>query len=120
MNYTGNPEDPIFKGPKGGHLSRSTFQRLLQTRLASAVTAYIPNSATIQIAAYTGISFRKGGITALTRAAAAHRLLMSQVADFADHKDIQTTRRYDEPTAVDRAGFSKIIGQAIADYVNQN
>ena len=45
-------------------------------------------------------------------------LLMSQVADFADHRDIHTTRRYDEPSAKDRADYSNIIEQAIVDYVS--
>eukprot|EP01050_Picozoa_sp_SAG11_P019410 SAG11_NODE_3086_length_2703_cov_3.373272_2_plen_106_part_00 len=45
---------------------------------------------------YIGISFRKGGITALSRAATAAKLNTNHVADFADHRSIETTRGYDE------------------------
>ena len=57
-----------------------------------------------------------GGITALTKAAVKNKILMNHVADFADHKDIHTTRGYDEHSAPQRASFSDIIGQSIAEY----
>ena len=57
---------------------------------------------------------RESGITELTRSAARYKVLMSQVADFADHKDIATSRGYDQATINTRAALSNIIGQTIA------
>ena len=111
-NYTGNPSDPIFSSTRGGPLPRAQFQLRLQQRLTAAMRRFLP-AVTFNVKNYTGISFRKSGITALSRAAAANRLLMHHVADFADHQDIQTSRRYDEATLASRATFSDIIGAAL-------
>ena len=113
LNYNGDPAAPLFSGPRGGPLTRATYQSQLQTRLSLAMHRFIPGTA-FDVRHYTGISFRKGGITALSRAAAANRLLMHHVADFADHRDISTTRRYDEETIASRAGFSGMIGEVLS------
>jgi len=112
-NYSGDPDTPIFNGPNGSTLTRATYQRRLQLRLGAAVRDYL-DIVDFNVKHYTGISFRKGGITELTKQAAVHRILMNQVADFADHQDIATTRGYDEATIATRAGFSGMIGGGFA------
>ena len=92
-----------FRGPPSASSKHNTYMN--KYFKFCAVTGVLKN--------YTGISFRKSGITALSRAAAANRLLMHHVADFADHQDIQTSRRYDEATLASRATFSDIIGAAL-------
>jgi hypothetical protein len=111
-NFRGDPTAPIFVGRDGLSIGRTSFQQALQLRLELAVRSYLPEHG-FDVRHFTGISFRKGGITALSRAAAEHKILVNQVADFADHQDIQTTRRYDEASVASRATFSDVIGSGI-------
>ena len=111
-NYAGDPTAPIFTNRKTGKpLTRSLYQSRMQDRLARAITAYLPDL-TVDIRQFTGISWRKGGITALSSQAALNSLHMNQVADFADHKDIKTSRNYISDSIATRAGYSDMIAQA--------
>ena len=48
----------------------------------------------MEIRQFTGISWRKGGNTTLSSKVALNSLHMNQVADFADHKDVNASRNY--------------------------
>ena len=108
-NYRGDPEAPIFANPQtGGPLTRGVYTTRMQTRLVEAVTNYLPGYS-IDIRNYSGISWRKGGITALSHQAARQRLHLNQVADFADHQDIATSRSYITDSIETRAAYSDMI-----------
>jgi hypothetical protein len=118
-NFSGKPSDPVFARPGTAiPVLRQTYASRLRHRLVTAMSEYIP-SFHINAQAISGISWRKAGITALSRQAAAARLNMNQVADFADHQDIQTSRSYIVDSLQDRAGRSELIATAVAPNLEE-
>ena len=51
------------------------------------------------------------GITQLNYQAAQHRLNMDAVADFADHRDIKTTRGYNEQDIKSRSRYTMMMAE---------
>ena len=105
-----SPASPVFTNPTtGGPLLRSAYTKRLRARLLLAVDRHLTIPG-FDIRHYSGISFRRSGITQLSYQAAMHNLNMDAVADFADHRDIKTTRGYNEATLESRSGYTGMIG----------
>jgi hypothetical protein len=108
-NYAGDSSAPLFAGARGPVLTRHAFTKQLRARLVRAVDTHL-NVDHFDIRHYSGISFRKGGITALSVAAAIH-----QVADFADHQSVETSRKgYIQDAVQARAGYTTLIAQSFS------
>eukprot|EP01052_Picozoa_sp_SAG31_P022757 SAG31_NODE_1828_length_7159_cov_58.418980_7_plen_349_part_00 len=111
-NYSGRPTDPVFCVPgTSSPLIRQRYTARLRDRLAHSASEFLPDFQ-LDVESYSGISWRKAGISALSRQAAHERLHIVQVADFADHKDIKTSRSYIADSLGDRAAYSDLIATA--------
>ena len=110
-----NPASPVFTSPTGGPLLRNTYTARLRARLVAAVGQHL-NIPDFDVRHYSGISFRRAGITQLSYQAAEARLhldavpSLDAVADFADHRDISTTRGYNEASLEARGSYTNIMG----------
>ena len=81
----------------------------MRLRLSTAVQKFLHQPG-FDAYSYSGISFRRAGITELSFQAAANRLNMDAVADFADHQDIKTTRGYNEQNLQARSAYTQLMG----------
>eukprot|EP01050_Picozoa_sp_SAG11_P014571 SAG11_NODE_1809_length_4224_cov_5.960000_2_plen_202_part_00 len=78
-NFSRRPDDPVFARPGSATpFLRQPYAARLRNILLEAVSEYIP-SFHVDVKTISGISWRKAGITALSRQAAAARLNMNQV-----------------------------------------
>eukprot|EP01052_Picozoa_sp_SAG31_P023299 SAG31_NODE_1913_length_6933_cov_9.849722_2_plen_348_part_00 len=111
-NYADTPSDPVFcKTGTSTPITRSVYTSRLRERLSLAASEFLPGY-TFDSSSVSGISWRKAGISALSRQAAKERLHILNVADFADHKDLKTSRSYIVDSLQDRAGYSDLIATA--------
>jgi hypothetical protein len=101
--YNGDPYEPIFQSSAkaGRPMPRSEFTTMLKARLLLAQRHL---NIKINIAFYSAISWRKGGLSALAGGVAVNHL-----ADHGDHQDIRSTREYTSQTLQERATHSHVI-----------
>ena len=105
--FRGDRRAPIFTARSGAALSRSTFTTTLRRRLAAAAPRL---AVPIDLASFSGISFRKGCLSTLgALGVPSHRL-----ADHADHGSVESSRIYTVDTLSDRAANSTLIASAFA------
>ena len=106
--YAGDPYEPLFQSTTqpGKPMPRSQFTTNFKARLMLASRHL---SAPVNIAMFSGISWRKGGLSALAGGVAVNHL-----ADHGDHKDIRSTREYTQQTVQERAGHSGVIAARYA------
>ena len=104
-----NPASPVCTSPAGGPLLRNTYTARLRARLVAAVGRHL-NIPDFDVGHYSGISFRRAGVTQLSYQAAEARLHLDAVADFADHRDISTTHGYNEASLEARGCYTNIMG----------
>ena len=88
--YSGDPEQYVF-ARSGQHRPtlRSEYIRRLRTRLRNVAPSLGISDAEFDPKRWSAISFRKGGLSALAKHVQPHELAMH-----ADHKSVETTRRY--------------------------
>ena len=101
--YAGDPYEPLFQSATqvGRPMPRSQFTTMLRARLLLAGRHL---NVPVNVALYSGISWRKGGLSALAGGVAVNHL-----ADHGDHKCIRSTREYTEQTFQERATHSHVI-----------
>ena len=111
--YAGDPYEPIFQSDAnpGRPMPRSQFTTTFKARLLLASRNL---SVPVNIALYSGISWRKGGLSALAGGVAVNHL-----ADHGDHNDIRSTRQYTEQTVPERAAHSTIIAARYRNSVKR-
>eukprot|EP01052_Picozoa_sp_SAG31_P011217 SAG31_NODE_631_length_13367_cov_6.190648_1_plen_236_part_00 len=105
-----SPSAPVFTSPTGKALARTVYTARLRLRLATAVSLFL-NQPGFNVNSYSGISYRRGGITQLSFQAAKNRLNMDAVADFADHRDIKTIRGYNEQNIQSRSRYTAMMAE---------
>ena len=95
--YSGDANAPVFTAGDGSAraISRTEFTNTLKARLMLANRHL---TVPVDIAVMSGISFRKGGLSALAGLVSTDRL-----ADHGDHNDVRATREYTEQTVGERA-----------------
>jgi hypothetical protein len=107
LEYSGDPDGWIFAQASGAPLLRTTFNDTLRARLQRAAPRLGLLPGVFTAAAFSGKSFRSGGLSALgSTNIADHRL-----ADAADHRSVDTSRGYTSDDTVDRAGNSSRVAQ---------
>ena len=84
--YEGDPYEPLFQSENqpGKPMPRSQFSNMFKARLMLASRRL---SVPVNIAMFSGVSLRKGGLSAL-----AGGVEVNHLADHGDHKDIRSTR----------------------------
>jgi len=88
--YSGDAQQYLFARAAGAlPRQRASFTRRLRTRMRRAGTdlGYTPTE--FDVSNWSGISFRKGGLSALAPHVQPHEL-----AQHADHANVETTRKY--------------------------
>lgn len=107
--YAGDAEAPLFTSHKDPSkpLGRNEFTTRLKARLRLASRHL---SAPVNTDNFSGISFRKGGLSAL-----AGQVATNHLADHADHKDISSTREYTSQTVEDRSEHAVFIARRYSD-----
>ena len=103
--YKGNPAAPIFQrvGAPGKPIGRTEFTDTLKARLMIAARHL---SGPVDVRLYSGISWRKGGLSAL-----AGGVRLNHLADHADHKDVKSSRSYTAQTIEERAQHAHVIAE---------
>ena len=106
--YKGNPKDPIFQSTSrpGTPISRTAFTDTLKARLLIA-SRHLTGPMDVRL--YSGISWRKGGLSAL-----AGDVRLNHLADHADHKSVTSSRAYTAQTVEERAQHAHIIASKYA------
>ena len=106
--YAGDPYEPLFQSATqpGKSMPRSQFTTMFKARLMVASRHL---NVPVNIAMFSGVSWRKGGLSALAGGVAVNHL-----ADHGDHKDIRSTREYTQQTISERAGHSGVIAAKYA------
>lgn len=101
--YSGDPDEPIFQSmaKPGTAITRTAFTNTLKARLLIASRHL---SSAIDVRLYSGISWRKGGLSAL-----AGGVRLNHLADHADHADTKSSRAYTAQTVEERAKHAHII-----------
>ena len=98
------PTANLFESSVGVPLPRRFFNTTLRRRLAAA-QRHLPAAARFNVARFSGISFRKGCLSALGALnVPAHRL-----ADHGDHSSVESSRIYTVDTVSQRASNSDLI-----------
>ena len=109
LNLQNNPaaaaSDPVFKTKAGAMLNRTAYTKELKVRLTRSVKNFL-NQPHFNCDNYSGISWRKATLSQLVG-----KIPDSRAANFADHADIETTRKhYATDSIADHAALSNIIG----------
>ena len=104
QNQAAAPSDPVFTTSAGKMLNRTAYNKALKIRLSRAVKNKL-NIPGFNIDNYSGISWRKAALSSLVG-----KVVDSRAANFADHQDIETTRKhYATDSISDRASLSNVI-----------
>lgn len=87
--YRGDSNSFVWAGPDGSPQLRGAFTTRLRQRLARAAPRLGLTAEQMNLSAYSGISIRKGALSALAGEVAAPMLAM-----IADHKSFETTNKF--------------------------
>ena len=101
--YGGNPNAPLFKHltKEGFPLGRTHFTNVLRARLKLAERWLDRPVLTKHM---SGISWRKGGLSAL-----AGQVTTDKLADYGDHQDVRSTREYTSNTIEEGGCNARLI-----------
>jgi hypothetical protein len=109
-SYTGEPSAYVWRSSSGGPQLRSTFTERLRQRLLRAAPRLGLTADTMDVKAYSAISFRKGALSAL-----AGFLPPVMLAKVADHRSVETTNtHYVEDSLEQRAANTAASSRAFA------
>lgn len=105
--YNGDPKAPVFPSEfdRTKPMGSTEFTELFKARMARALRHLDVDPATVDMAKYSAISFRKGGLTALGQS----NISTARLADQGDHQSIESTRYYTADTTTARAGNTALM-----------